>query len=165
MQIRTRMLAVVVLAGVATGVAQAQGNDGAASKKQAASAEQKTFGIAGDPKRVDRTVDIRMTDRMRYEPSDITVKVGETIRFRHRNVGRVMHEMVIGTREDLEQHAQLMRKQPGMEHAEPYMTHVPAGKGGQMVWQFNRVGDFEFACLIPGHFAAGMRGTIQVAAK
>ena len=106
-----------------------------------------------------------MTDRMRYEPSSITVKAGETIRFVHRNIGKVMHEMVIGTRKDLEEHAQLMRKQPGMEHDEPYMTHVAAGKRAQMVWQFNRVGDFEFACLIPGHFEAGMRGTIKVAAK
>ena len=58
-----------------------------------------------------------------------------------------------------------MRKFPEMEHDEPYMAHVAAGKRGQIVWQFNRAGDFEFACLIPGHFEAGMRGTIKVAAK
>ena len=164
-KIGTYALTVAVFVGVATGVAQAHGNGVAAPAKQAAPAEQKPFGIAGDPKRVDRTIEIRMTDRMRYEPSSITVKAGETIRFVHRNIGKVMHEMVIGTRKDLEEHAQLMRKQPGMEHDEPYMTHVAAGKRGQMVWQFNRVGDFEFACLIPGHFEAGMRGTIKVAAK
>jgi len=58
-----------------------------------------------------------------------------------------------------------MRKHPNMEHDEPYMVHVASGKRGQIVWQFNRAGAFEFACLIPGHFEAGMRGTITVAAK
>ena len=132
---------------------------------QRAAAEQKAFGIAGAPARVTRTIDMRMTDEMRFEPAVIEVKQGETIRFRHANVGKVMHEMVIGTRADLEEHAALMRKFPNMEHDEPHMVHVAAGKRGDMVWQFNRVGDFEFACLIPGHFEAGMRGTIKVTAK
>jgi uncharacterized cupredoxin-like copper-binding protein len=135
------------------------------SKQRAASAEQKAFGIAGDPTRVSRTIDIRMTDHMRFEPAVITVKQGDTIRFRHANVGKVMHEMVIGSRADLEEHAALMRKFPNMEHDEPHMVHVAPGKRGDLVWQFNRVGAFEFACLIPGHFEAGMRGTINVAAK
>ena len=104
-----------------------------------------------------------MTGHMRFEPSAIDVKAGETIRFVHRNVGKVMHEMVIGTRADLEEHAALMRKFPNMEHDEPYMAHVAAGRRGEIVWQFNRTGEFEFACLIPGHFEAGMRGTITVA--
>jgi uncharacterized cupredoxin-like copper-binding protein len=136
-----------------------------ASKKRSAAAEQKTFGIEGDPSRIARTIEIRMTDEMRFEPSVITVKQGETIRFVHRNTGKVVHEMVIGTRVDLEEHAALMRKFPEMEHDEPYMAHVGPGKRGQIVWQFNRAGEFEFACLIPGHFEAGMRGSIKVAAK
>ena len=73
-----------------------------ARKTQPPGAEQKDFGVAGDPARVDRTISIRMTDRMRFEPSIIHVKQGETIRFVHRNVGKVMHEMVIGTRAELE---------------------------------------------------------------
>ena len=133
--------------------------------KSAHAAEQKAFGIAGDPERVSRTIHVRMSDRMRFEPSVIHVKQGETIRFVHRNVGKVMHEMVIGTAAELEAHAALMRKFPGMEHDEPHMAHVAAGKRGEIVWQFNRPGHFEFGCLIPGHFEAGMRGTINVAAK
>ena len=128
-------------------------------------AEQKGFGIAGDASRVSRTIHIRMNDRMRFEPAHIHVRQGETIRFVHRNVGKVMHEMVIGSRADLEDHAALMRKFPDMEHDAPHMAHVAAGKRGQMIWQFNRAGEFEFACLIPGHFESGMRGTIKVAAR
>jgi len=157
-------LAAFLLVSLTGGAAFANG--GAASpKKLAAAPEQKPFGIAGVPKQVDRTIEIRMSDRMRYDPSAIEVKLGETIRFVHRNNGKVMHEMVIGTPADLQEHAALMRKFPGMEHDAPYMAHVRPGKRGEIVWKFNRPGDFEFACLIPGHYEAGMRGTIQVAEK
>ena len=167
MQLRIRLLIATLLASLLALPAFAHGTEAhkPASKRRAAAAEQRTFGIEGDPSRVARTIEVRMTDQMRFEPSVITVKQGETIRFVHRNVGQVMHEMVIGTRADLEEHAALMRKHPGMEHDEPYMAHVGPGKRGQIVWQFNRAGDFEFACLIPGHFEAGMRGSIKVAAK
>ena len=56
----------------------------------------------------------------------------------------------------------MMKKHPGMEHDEPYMAHVAAGKTGEIVWLFNRAGSFDFACLIPGHYQAGMTGTIKV---
>ena len=57
-----------------------------------------------------------------------------------------------------------MKKHPGMEHDEPYMAHVASGRTGELVWTFNRAGEFEFACLIPGHFEAGMIGRIAVVA-
>jgi uncharacterized cupredoxin-like copper-binding protein len=168
MQLRTPLLIATLLGSLSLLAlpAFAHGNEAhqSTSKKRPAP-EQKSFGIEGDPARVSRSIEVKMNDQMRFEPSVITVKQGETIRFVHRNLGRVLHEMVIGTRADLEEHAALMRKFPEMEHDEPYMAHVGPGKRGQIVWQFNRAGDFEFACLIPGHFEAGMRGTIKVAAK
>jgi uncharacterized cupredoxin-like copper-binding protein len=123
--------------------------------------EQKPWGIAGDAKGA-RTIEVRMTDDMRFAPSRIQVREGETIRFVVRNAGKILHEMVIGTPEELAGHAALMRKFPGMEHDEPYMAHVDAGKRGELVWNFNRPGTFQFACLIPGHFEAGMTGTLIV---
>lgn len=127
--------------------------------------EQKPWGIAAAPREARRTVEIRMTDDMRFSPAHITVREGETLRLRAVNRGQVMHEIVIGTREELQTHAELMQKHPDMEHDEPYMAHVPPGQRGDIVWTFNRPGDFEFACLIPGHFEAGMRGTIRVTPK
>ncbi|MEW5967449.1 MAG: cupredoxin family protein [Pseudomonadota bacterium] len=124
--------------------------------------EQMLWGIAGDRGKADRTVEIRMTDTMRFSPSEIQVKRGETVRFVLRNDGRMLHEMVVGTQVALAEHAAAMRKFPGMEHDEPYMAHVAPGKTGEIVWQFNRSGDFEFACLIPGHHEAGMVGKIAV---
>jgi Cu/Ag efflux protein CusF len=73
-----------------------------------------------------------------------------------------MHEMVIGTREELEEHARLMEKFPNMEHDEPYMAHMEPQQKGELIWTFNRPGQFEFACLIAGHFPAGMKGVITV---
>lgn len=127
--------------------------------------EQKPWGIAADARQARRTVDIRMSDDMRLSPSHLEVTEGETLRLRAVNAGRVMHEIVIGTPEELAAHAELMKKHPGMEHDEPYMAHVPPGKRGDIVWTFNRPGEFAFACLIAGHFEAGMRGTIRVNPK
>jgi uncharacterized cupredoxin-like copper-binding protein len=127
-----------------------------------APAEQKQWGIAGDPKKATRAIEIRMTDNMRFAPKEIQVKLGETVRLVAVNAGKVLHEIVIGTPQELKAHAEMMKKHPGMEHDEPYMAHVNPGQKGTIVWTFNRAGSFEFACLIPGHFEAGMIGRITV---
>ena len=127
--------------------------------------EQKPWGIAGDARAVRRTITVRMGDDMRFRPDRITVRQGETVRLVMHNEGKLMHEFVIGTPPDLAEHAELMVKFPDMEHDEPYMAHVPPGKSGAIVWNFNRAGDFQFACLIAGHFQSGMIGALQVVAK
>ena len=138
---------------------------GDAHKKPAAiKKEQKPWGIAGDARTVKRTIEIAMTDAMRFAPDRLTVRQGETVRLLIRNNGRMLHELVIGTQKELDEHAALMVKFPNMEHDEPYMAHVSPGKTGEIVWTFNRAGTFEFACLIAGHYSAGMVGTINVTA-
>ncbi len=124
---------------------------------------QQPWGIAGDPAQATRTIPITMSDDMRFTPDHIDVQVGETVRFVHRNVGEVLHEMVLGTKATLAEHAELMKKFPGMEHDEPWMAHVAPGGRGEIVWTFNRAGELDFACLIPGHYEAGMVGRIVVA--
>lgn len=124
--------------------------------------EQKDWGIAGTAKAVKRTIEIQMLDTMRFTPDRIEVKQGDTVRFKLTNTGKVLHELVIGTQPVLEEHAALMKRFPNMEHDEPYMAHVPVGKTGEIIWTFNRAGDFDFACLLPGHFEAGMVGKILV---
>ena len=127
-----------------------------------AKAEQQPFGRAGDPKAVKRTMKIAMGDAMRFSPATLSIKRGETVRFIVRNDGKLLHEMVLGTPEELAKHAELMRKFPDMEHDEPHMVHVKPGRSEELVWQFNRPGEFRFACLLPGHYEAGMTGTITV---
>lgn len=127
--------------------------------------EEHAFGKAGDPKKVTRTITFNMTDNMRFNPSQITVKQGETVRFVAKNDGKIMHELVIGTMKELKAHSEQMKKFPGMEHDEPYMSHVAPGKNEEIIWQFTKAGEFDFACLIAGHFEAGMVGKIKVVAK
>jgi uncharacterized cupredoxin-like copper-binding protein len=160
-------LKATALAGFLTmgGGAFAHGEDKHQNKPAVVKKEQKPWGIAADAKQANRTIEVRMSDAMRFSPERIEVRQGETIRFVHKNDGKVMHEFVLGTKEGLDEHAALMRKFPGMEHDEPYMAHVAPGKRGEVVWTFNRPGNFYFGCLIPGHYEAGMVGTVKVATK
>ena len=126
---------------------------------------EKPFGRTGDPKQVTRTVNISGADTMRFTPAELSVRQGTTVRFVVRNVGKVKHELVLGTEDELRQHAEWMRKYPNMEHEEPYMVHLAPGQSGEVIWQFTEPGEFQFGCLIPGHFEAGMKGRIRVVAN
>ena len=125
-------------------------------------AVETSFGRTGDPAAVSRTVRIEMRDTMRFEPDVVAIRKGETVRFEVVNAGALLHELVIGTRAELAAHAEMVKKFPGMEHDEPYMAHVDPGQTGSIVWQFTQVGEFHFACLLPGHYEAGMVGRIEV---
>jgi len=160
----TRALMLASLTMVA-GTALAHGDQAHAKKPVAVKKEQKEWGIAGDAKAVKHTVKHEMLDTMRFTPDKVDVKVGDTVKFVIHNDGKIMHEFVLGTKKELEEHAALMAKFPNMEHDEPYMTHVAPNKTGEVVWTFNRPGEFYFACLIPGHYQAGMIGKVTVAAK
>ena len=124
--------------------------------------EDTAFGREGDPGKVSRVIRLSMTDALRYTPSQITVKRGETVKFIVKNEGKQLHEMILGTPVDLKAHAELMKKFPEMEHADANMTHVLPGASGAVVWQFTRAGEFQFGCLVPGHFEAGMVGKVTV---
>lgn len=126
---------------------------------------QEPWGMPGQAAQVDRTIEIRMDDRMRFTPETLQVRQGETIRFVHHNDGKLMHEFVLGTRQSLDEHAEAMLAHAGMAHDEAYMAHVGPGQQGEMIWTFNRAGTFEFACLVAGHYQAGMRGSVEVVAQ
>jgi uncharacterized cupredoxin-like copper-binding protein len=158
-----RLMLGAVLA-LATQGASAHGSDPHAASAAAVRKEQKPWGIAGDRRAVQRTIVVRMTDAMRFEPDRLELRQGETVRFVVRNAGRAMHEFVIGTKAELDAHADLMAKFPDMAHDEPYMAHVPPGRTGEIVWTFNRAGDFWVACLIAGHYQSGMVGRVRVTA-
>ena len=159
MKYRTTALA-ALLAIASFGVAAHEGQH--ADKQAPVRNEQKPWGIAGDARAAKRTIEIQMSDSMRFTPDRIEVKRGETVKLVVRNNGQMLHELVIGTKKELDEHAALMAKFPNMEHDEPYMAHVKSAQTGELVWTFNRSGQFEFACLIPGHYQAGMVGKIIV---
>jgi uncharacterized cupredoxin-like copper-binding protein len=149
--------ALLVLALVSFAVLAHNGQD-----KSPVGGEGAAIGQPGDRAKVSRTVNVEMSDTMRFTPPRIDVKRGETIRFVIRNSGKVRHEMVLGSTVELKEHAELMRKFPEMEHADPNHVSVDPGQTGELVWRFTRAGTFDFACLQPGHFEAGMVGKVAV---
>lgn len=161
-------ITLLVFAAAASSTAalgDAAGRHGGSAAARPADARETGFGRPADPKKAGRTIRIGMSDEMRFTPAVLSVKQGEIVRFVVKNSGRVLHEMVLGTAEELRDHAELMRKNPGMEHDEAHMVHVRPGKSGAFAWQFTQAGEFQYGCLIPGHFEAGMVGTITVVAK
>ena len=141
----------------------AMSHDHGASGGHDHASENSSVGQPGIAAKVNRTIRVRMTDNMRFNPSSIQVKQGETIHFVVKNLGKTKHEMVLGTDQELQEHYKQMMKFPEMEHAEPNMVTLGAGQTGEIIWQFTKSGKVQFACLQPGHYDAGMKGSISVA--
>lgn len=118
-------------------------------------------GQPGKPDQVSRTIEVVMDDNMRFTPDRFQVKAGETVRFFVKNAGKVPHEMVIGSMDELKAHAEMMRKMPGMEHADDNMITLKPGQRGALVWKFDQPGTVDIACLVPGHFEAGMVARVE----
>lgn len=117
---------------------------------------------------ITRSIDIRMDDQMRFSPSSVTVQAGETIRFVVHNAGRVEHEMVLGSAQEIAAHAQAMKvaasSGTAMQHTHGTGVEISVGAGQTAEWvvSFPQATVLEMACLIPGHYEAGMRGTLEV---
>lgn len=122
------------------------------------------IGKPGVAAKVSRTVQIDMSDAMRFTPDLVTVRAGETIRFVVKNSGQLKHEFNLGTEKDLKAHYEMMKKFPEMEHDEPNIASVAPGQTGEVIWQFTKAGTVSFACLHPGHYEAGMKGAVKVGA-
>lgn len=126
---------------------------------------ESAIGKPGVASRVSRTIQVEMTNGMRFKPSEIQVKKGETIRFVLKNTDTIKHEFSLGTEEELLEHYEVMKKFPDMEHDEPNKISLAPGKQGEVIWQFTKADVVNFACLHPGHFDAGMKGQVKVVAK
>lgn len=123
---------------------------------------ERPFGREGDARKVNRVIKVDMSDTMRFFPSEIRVKRGDTIRFSLSNSGQVPHEMVLGTMDELKKEAELVKKNKPRDRNAAHAARVEPGASGRIVWQFTKTGEFHYACLAPGHFEAGMIGTIVV---
>jgi uncharacterized cupredoxin-like copper-binding protein len=122
-------------------------------------------GDPGDPTKPFRTIEVRMTEgqgTMGYEPNRIQVKKGEQIRFVITNSGELPHEFMLDSFEQNAKHKIEMEKNPEMEHDDPNGTRLDPKKTTAILWKFDKEGTFEFACLIPGHYEAGMHGVVVI---
>ena len=122
-------------------------------------------GELGDAKTAGRTVEIVMSDadgKMAFTPDSLEFKRGETVRFVLHNKGVLEHEFVLGSKSANAEHAAMMAKMPDMKHNDPNARSVAPGQTATLVWRFTHAGQFEFACLIAGHYDAGMHGAVSV---
>lgn len=122
-------------------------------------------GEPGDPKKPARIVQIVMREsdgKMLFIPDRVEVRANEQIKFVLKNNGELEHEFVLASVEDNLKHAEAMKKNSDMEHDDPNAKRIDPKKGSELVWKFSKPGQFEFACLIPGHREAGMFGTVIV---
>tara|TARA_R110001592_G_scaffold306512_2_gene579504 strand:+ start:1155 stop:1607 length:453 start_codon:yes stop_codon:yes gene_type:complete len=125
--------------------------------------EKKNPGaIASTSENTTRTIEVTMDDTMRFTPSVLNVKKGETVRLVVKNIGQLKHELVIGEVAELKQHANMMKNMPNMKHDEDNAISLEANESGEIMWVFERTGKIDFSCLIPGHLEAGMNGKFNV---
>lgn len=133
------------------------------------------FGKPAKADQATRTVEVVLGE-MRFEPQEIQVKSGETVRFVVINKGQLPHEFNLGDAAMHARHQQemlaMMSKMDhsahgsmdhGMSHADPNMVMVEPGKQGELTWTFAQPGTLEFACNVPGHYQAGMVGKLTIA--
>ncbi len=146
-----------------------------------------SFGQPGGAQAVDRTIVVRMGDSF-FEPKAISIKAGETVRFVLQNEGVLLHEFNLGDaayhaahQEEMAAmfqngtlsatgahdmghtgHAMGDMKMTGMEHDDPNSVLLEPGADGELIWTFSSATDLEFACNVPGHYQAGMVGTLSV---
>ena len=161
MQSTSRTLTILILVLLLIGTVLGIHNQAFAHKTHS----DYSAGEPGNPQQVSRTVKVTMLEdgkRMLFDPPLIEVRLGEQIRFALFNEGTEYHEFVLATHAGNREHAALMKKFPHMEHNDPNAKRLPALNSGELVWKFSKRGEFEYACLLPGHFQAGMHGKIIV---
>ena len=139
----------------------------ALSAPGAAGHSHETFsaGEPGNPKKPARVVQVTMKEddgKMLFVPDRVEVRKGEQIRFVLRNNGELVHEFMLATTAENDKHAELMQKYPDMEHDDPNGKNLQPKKNAEIIWKFTKTGEFEFACLIPGHRESGMHGKVVV---
>jgi len=127
-------------------------------------AGNRAVGQPGHPDRIDRSIAVIASDTMRYDPPEITVRPGETIRFEVKNDGKLRHEFTIGDATEQRTHAEMMKRDPDMVHNDPNTITVEPGVAKTLVWQFGEAGELEIGCHVPGHYEAGMLARVRVIA-
>jgi len=95
----------------------------------------------------------------KFEPDHLRVVIGTRVRFLLDNHDPINHELITGGPTVHARHAR------GTEAEHPSIPgEVSVGPNGSAMttYTFDRLGTYEFACHLPGHYDYGMRGEIEV---
>lgn len=121
------------------------------------------FGEPADVSEADRTIRIEGNNELQWEPITVDVAAGETIAFEVVNVGTVRHDFFLGPEEAQEEHEAEMAQMAGeMMHDDPNAITIEPDATGTLAWMFTEPGTVLYGCHEPGHYDAGMVGTITV---
>lgn len=128
--------------------------------------ETVTFGEAGSPAHIDRTVVVSIKDTA-YSIKSLKVRSGETVRFIIKNKDDIDHEFTMGPKDIQAKDRADMKAmaEKGMTDTMtvPWAVSVPAGQTKELIWKFGGPPTkIEFDCNIPGHYESGMSGTIDI---
>lgn len=158
--------ATVAQIGCRSAVAPPMGSAGAAEEAPGHhhddSFSARRSGDAKKPARIVKVTMDEMDGRMMFMPAKVDVKEGEQIKFMLRNNGELDHEFVLGCAADHLQHAEATKKSPDITRNDTNARRLAPKKSSEIVWKFSKPGEFEFACLVPGHREAGMVGIVVV---
>jgi len=152
--------AAIVLALVASACGSA--TQDAASRPAADRARGEfAFGKPALPPDATRTIEVRLLDSMRFDPPTITVSAGDVVTFHIVNVGKIPHDFVLGDEALQASHA----AEASDGHSHSYAANavsLQAGQEGSLSWRFAEPGTVLYGCHVPGHYGAGMVGTITI---
>jgi uncharacterized cupredoxin-like copper-binding protein len=159
-----RILLVLLVASAASAYAHPHHGDPIAGHETQHSPppEERAFGRPGDAARIARTLSVVMDDGGRCSPAAFSVKQGETVKIVARNAGRQPQEVAIGTVAELNEHAAMFRKFPGMQASLAHRSRAAAGATAELVWQFTQPGEFRVACAPIGQFAPEATARVTV---
>lgn len=121
------------------------------------------LGSPGDPAKATRTVELHAGDDLRFQPDSVQAKVGETITFKIVNVATVAHDFTLGDDKAQSAHEKEMRSSGGsMTMTDPNSIAIGPGETKSLTWTFAKAGTTLYGCHEPGHYVAGMKGTVSV---
>ena len=141
------------------------------------------IGEKGKLSEVTRIIEVKMYDNF-YEPNEIKIKKGETIKFKIYNFGELVHEFNIATKEmhlkhqpemvklveneilladkiDKKKMKEMAKKDQSMSHSHANSVLLEPNEDGEIIWKFNTEAKLEAACNIPGHYETGMIAKIK----
>ena len=103
-----------------------------------------------------RIINISASDLMKFSKEKIVVSEGEKIKFVVSNNGKINHEFTIGTIDEINSHHKKMTNMPNMTHNSPNSITISPNSKKELFWSFKKVKNIRIACLINGHYQAGM---------
>ena len=134
--------------------------------------DQPTHALLQSAMEVTRTIQVDMNDSMRFTPDVLQVAAGEAVKLVVHNSGKLPHEMVLGTEAALKAHAIEMKQSAGHSAEHNHASgndflalSVKPGETKEWVIRFDQAQTLQTACLIPGHYEAGMKGQVIVQDK